>query len=280
MYVGPLGLLRPLPGHPSSRSPEPGQFFPGAVHESITGRRTFDRMGPSRRTWVLTWDRITEDAETFVQSLLRGSAQVPLVMMDPRKRNLLPDDVSTGGSTSSSSVAFTETGAATLAWQSGGIPVDFLGMVAGRQVWTGVTNTQTLYATSERLPIVAGSTYRVSAYVKTTTTFKFSARPFDLLGVEQATVTDGVNNPSTAGVWARLSWLYTPLAGVCSAYLGMTATGSGNIETCGWMAQIDESLGNWTFGYGCPQVIPVPGQISGSYFKTKYQGLALTLAEV
>jgi hypothetical protein len=277
--MGPLGYLRPLPPHPQDASPTVGLSIPGASHTSLGGRSTFDRSGRLRRTWNLTWSRLTEDEETYLQSLMRGSASASLRLMDPRKRNLLPADVASCGNETKGVTAFTDVGAATPTFTLGGVPTEFQGMLAGRLVWNTVTNTQTLYGTKEKLPIVAGSTYRISAWVKTTTTFRFSARPFNLSDVEQAVVTDATNNASTAGVWTRLSWLYTPAAGIGSAYVGLTATGSGNIETVGWMAQVDESLLTWTFGYGCPLVYVAPSA-DAPYWRTKYHGLTLQVSEV
>lgn len=276
-YMGPLGLLRPLPGFVSS--PEFSTGAPAATHTSLSGRTTLDRLGRTRRNWNVTWEMLTEDQETALQAFMRGTTGSVLRLMDPRKRNLAPEDVSTGGSSTLGVTAFTKTGVATLAWSSGSVPLDFLGLVAGRLVWTGVTNTQTLYGTTEQTPILAGSTYRVSAYVKTTTTFKFSARTFDFLGVEGAGALDATNNASTAGAWVRLSWLYTPAAGVTSTYFGLTATGTGDIETCGWMYQIDEPLKAWTFGHGCPAVQMVPFA-NGSYWRAKYHQFQSSIMEV
>lgn len=279
MYVGPLGYLRALPPHPSGAPPEPQLITPAVAHVALSGRSTEQRSGRLRRTWMLGWEWLTEDDETWLQALVRRSANSELRMLDPRKRNLAPEDVSTGGSSTLSVAAFTDVGAATPTWTAGGVPAALEGLLAGRVVWNAVTNTQTLYGTSERTPMVAGSTYRISAYVKTTTTFRFSARPFNTAGVEQAVVTDGTNNASTAGVWTRLSWLYTPAAGIGSAYFGLTATGSGNVETTGWQYQIDEPLAAWTFGYGCP-VIRVAPVANAGYWKTRYHKLQLQLLEV
>lgn len=278
MYAGPLGYLRALSGHPADSSPEPQLIIPGAAHTALSGATTFDSSGRVRRTWMLTWDWISEDEETWLQSLFRRSANADVRFMDPRSRNLAPEDVSTGGSSTLSTAAFTRVGGS-IAWAADSVPADLQGLVAGRLNWTGLANGNTLYATFERLPVIAGSTYRVSAYVKTTTTFRFSARPFNTAGVEQAAVTDAVNNPSTAGVWTRLSWLYTPAAGIGSALLGLTATGSGNIETTGWSYQIDESLAAWTFGYGCP-VVRIAPVANGGYWRTKYRKLQLQVLEV
>lgn len=280
MYAGPLGYVRALSGHPSDAAPDASLVVPGAAHVSLAGRSTFDRSGRVRRIWNLSWRWIPEEEETFLQSLLRRSAGADIRFMDPRKRNLAPEDTSTGGSSGPGISSFTKAGgAATLAWSAGSVPADLAGVVSGRLVWNGVANTDTLYSTFERTPILPGSTYTISMYVKTTTTFRFSARPFDQAGAEQAAVTDATNQASTAGVWARRSWLYTPAAGVHSAYFGLTATGAGNIETTGWQYQIDQPLAAWAFGYGCPVVRVAPAANAG-YFKDKYHNLQLQILEV
>ncbi len=278
-YAGPLGALRALPPHAADGAPEFALVRPAAVHTALSGRSTEDSTGRTRRGWNLAWKWITEDEETWLQALQRRTANAPLRFIDPRKRNLVPEDVATGGSRTRGVSAFTRTGAGTLVYTLSGVPTDFTGVLPGRLVWNGVTNTATLYGTLEKLPILSGSTYRVSAYVKTTTTFRFSARPFNTSDVEQAAVTDATNNASTAGVWTRLSWLYTPAVGIGSAYLGLTATGSGNVETTGWQCQIDEPLKAWTYGYGCPEVRISPAA-SGSYWRAKYHNLAFQVLEV
>lgn len=278
-YVGPLGLLQPLPGLPAGGEIQAPMGIPSANHVSLSGRTTQDRTGRARRAWGFGWEWLTEDEELYVQAAIRGQATDQLRILDPRKRNLAPEDVSVGGSQTKSLRSFTETGTGTPAWSSGGVPVELLGVTGGRIVWTGAASASTLYGTSEKTPIIANSTYRVSVFVKSTTTFTFSTRPFDLLGAEQTTVNDGTTQTSTAGVWVRKSFLYTPAAGICSAYFGMRATGSGNIETTGWSYQIDEVLKNWTFGYGCPVVVP-DGDITAKYWRIKYHNINLGLREV
>lgn len=278
-YLGPLGLLQPLPGHPMGGEVSAPSRFSAAEHVSLSGRTTQDRLGRVRRAWSLSWAWLDEDQELYIQAAARMQHTDQLRLMDPRKRNLAPEDISVGGSATKSVKAFTETGTGAIAWGSGGVPVELLGVTGGRVVWTGAANTSVLTGVTEKTPMIAGSTYRVSAFVKTTTTFKFIARPFDLLGAEQTTVQDGTNNASTAGVWLRKSWLYTPAAGICSAYFGFLATGSGNIETSGWSYQIDDTLKNWTFGYGCPTVT-VANEVPNTYFRTKYANTGLALQEV
>lgn len=282
-YVGPEGLLQALPGLPAGSNPEAPMVVPAANHVSLSGRSTQDRIWPARvrRVWKMSWEWLTEDEELRIQALLRMAARSPCRLLDFRKRNTLPEDISTCGTTTGTVTSFTDTGAATPVWTSGGVPLELLGLVGGRIVWSSVTNTQTLYGTSEKHPIFSGtfgSTYRMSAFVKSNTTFRLAARPFDLLGVEQATVQSS-QFASTASAWQRKEWLYTPLSGVTSAYFGLIANGSGNIETAGWQVQTDDTLRDWTFGYGAPTVLVEP-DVSASYFRTKYHNIGLIVREV
>jgi hypothetical protein len=279
-YLGPLGLMQALPRLPSGNSPEFSIAAPGAVHTSLSGAMTVDRTGRFRRGWSFSFDNLKEDEELLLQAAMRRSANAPLRLYDPRKRNSLPEDVSTGGSSTLSTVAFTDVGAATPAFLAGDVPALFSGVLSGGINWPTVTNAQQLWGTFEKHPILTGSTYRFSAYLKGSTTFKFGARPFNLAGVEQATVLDGTNTGTATGSWQRFSWAYTPAAGIASAYFGIQATGSGNLQTTGWMVQTDEtSLLAWAFGYGCPEVA---AQLSatGGYWRTKYHRLPLVLQEL
>lgn len=278
-YLGPLGVMSPLPPFPARFEPEVTVRVPVADHVSLEGRSTQDRLGRVRRAWACRWEWLTEDEELRIQAALRGQAGGGLRLLDPRKRNIATEDISTTGAASLSLESFTFTGAGAAAFAPGGGPLDLLGITGGRIALTALTNGQTLYGTGEKTPVITGSSYRISAFVKSTTTFKFSARPFDLLGAEGAVVLDPTNRASTAGVWSRFDWNYTPAAGVSSFYFGITATGSGTIDTAGWMYQIDESLKNWTFGYGCPEVL-VSAEVPTSYWRTKYHNLGLALREV
>jgi hypothetical protein len=276
-YIGPLGFLLPMPGLPKSSPPQTSMSTPGASHTSLAGATTIDRTGRPRRTWGVNWDFLKEDEELVLQAALRRAANADLRFYDPRMRNSLPEDVSTGGSSTRSVAAFTDIGAATPVFLAADVPALFSGLLAGGINWPTVTNGQQLWATFERHPILSGSTYRFSAYVKGSTTFKLGARPFNTAGVEQANVLDGTTNTAT-GAWQRFSWNYTPAAGTGSAYFGINANGSGNLQTTGWMVQTDEALLAWTFGYGCP-VVGLQLDSSGGYFKTRHK-LGLIIREL
>jgi hypothetical protein len=276
LYAGPLGTLYSLPRVPLSGPPDTPLSMPAAVHTALDGHVTVDRIGRIRRSWTIGYDWLTEDEELVAQSLVRRSANAPLRVYDPRRRNSLPEDVSTGGSSSLSVVAFTDIGAATPVFLAADVPTVFSGILAGGVNWPAVTNAQQLWGTFEQHPVLSGSTYRFSVYVKGSTTFKLGARPF-IGAVEQANVLDATNNTAT-GAWTRFSWLYTPAVGVTSAYFGLNATGSGNLQTTGWMVQTDEALKAWTFGHGCPE-IAANVSVAASYWKlrSKFQ---LVLQEV
>lgn len=277
-YLGPLGALQPLPPLPQDQDPEVGLTLSGAEFQSLTGRRTLHLSGRGRRAWRFSWNKLTEDEELFIQAALRRTAAATLRYMDPRKRNLLPEDVSVGGSATLSTSAFVDVGAATPVFLLADVPTVFSGVLAGGINWPSVTNGQQLWGTTEQLPIVAGSSYRFSAYVKGSTTFKLGARPFNTAGVEQANVLDGTTNTAT-GAWTRFSWDYTPAGGLGSVYFGINANGSGNLQTTGWMVQVDEALANWTFGYGCPEVYVQP-QMQGGQWRLKYHKATIMVVEV
>lgn len=277
-YVGPVGAMVALPAASITDLPRMTMAIPGQEHRSLSGAGTMDRVGRARRAWGLSSSWLTEDEELAAQAAIRRSANAALRMYDPRKRNSLPEDMSTGGSITRSVSAFTDVGAATPLFVSGDVPTAFQGLLAGGISWPGVTTGQQLWGTFERHPLLAGSTYRFSAYAKGSTTFRFGVRPYNLSGVEQATVLDATTNTAT-GVWQRFSWLYTPAVDVFSAYFGIQATGSGTIQTTGWLVQTDEALKNWTFGYGCPEVA-ASFEVSMSYWRTKYHNLAVVFEEL
>lgn len=277
-YVGPVGSMVALPRSSVTDPPRPAMSIPGQEHRSLSGAGTIDRSGRVRRAWGLSFSWLSEDEELAVQAAVRRSANAALRFYDPRKRNSLPEDMSTGGSITRSISAFTDIGAATPAFVPGDVPSVFQGILAGGLSWPGVTNGQQLWGTFERHPILAGSTYRFSAYVKGTATFRFGVRPFNISGVEQATVLDATTNTAT-GSWARLSWLYTPAVDITSVYFGLQATGSGVIQTTGWLVQTDEVLKDWTFGYGCPEV-SAGFDVAMGYWRTKYHDISVVFREL
>lgn len=187
------------------------------------------------------------------------------------------------GNTNTSPVTFTyddfqALGVLPLAYLAGSVPTALVGYLGGGQDWSGLFLNSTLTAITEKMPIIAGSTYRFSVYAAGTAQVKLIARPFNSADVEQ-TVATGLTETLT-GTLTRYSWLWTPSAGQVSAWFGLQAQGTGNVQTTGWHVGIDRaSLDPWSFGVGCPEVF-VDSDISVSYWRLKYHQMRLVLREV
>lgn len=169
------------------------------------------------------------------------------------------------------------TGSPPLAFLNASVPASLVGILAGGQSWSGFFLNNTLSVTTEKMPILAGSTYRFSVYALGAASVKLIARPFDVAGVEQ-TMAAGTTEVLT-GSYVRYSWLWTPSAGQVSAYFGLQAQGTGTVQTTGWHVGIDRaSLDPWSFGVGCPAVVLDP-EVPASYWRAKFHRIKIQLRE-
>lgn len=252
-YLGNYGNLKALPPLPQGADPDVNTLVMGAVHQSLTGRVTRDRLGGNKRAWKFQWERLKQDDLTVIEGFTLGAFRTPYFLIDGRRKNILPADVSAAGSVSRTKAAFTPS-AGTLAFGlAANPPAEFTGVLDGCLNWTGVVNGNTLMMSGDRIPILAGSTYRFSAYLTGTTTCRLTAFPYDASNVAQATVTS--SNLTLTGSYQRFDFVYTPGGTSYSVRFGLTATGSGNISTLGWQAEMDQALSAWAFGFGCPMVV-------------------------
>ena len=96
-YLGPLGDLRALPVIERDQTVEAAAGAVLAEHESLSGSRTVQRMGPHRRTWDLSWVYLTLDEADEIDALRRGLLGSPLWLVDPNRPNLLPPQIATAG---------------------------------------------------------------------------------------------------------------------------------------------------------------------------------------
>lgn len=163
-----------------------------------------------------------------------------------------------------------------VAFSQASVPSVFSGVLAGGLDLQGWFLDNRLTATAEKIPILAGSTYRFSIYAKGTAQFKLTVRPFDVAGTEQTLVTGSTETPT--GAWTRYEYLYTPSAGHVAAYVGLVAQASGNLQTTAWWVAIDQAFSTWSFGVGCPTVVVLP-DIGVSNWRAKFQRMSLTLRE-
>ena len=161
-------------------------------------------------------------------------------------------------------------------FHGGGLPTDYDGLVSGGLTWSGLGLGALLTASYEKMPILAGSTYRFSIWAKGSAGFKLMARPFDVAGAEQTLATGSTETPT--GAWTRYSWLWTPSVGQVAAYFGLQAQTTGSLSTTLWQVEMDQALTAWSFGAGCPEVVVSP-DIDRTYWRTKYHQLSLVLRE-
>jgi hypothetical protein len=170
-------------------------------------------------------------------------------------------------------------GTPALAYLAGSVPAGYGGIIGGGQNWTGLFLNNLLTATSEKVPVLAGSTYTFSVFALGTTNVKLVARPFDASGVEQTLAAS--SSQTLTGSYQRFSWVWTPSAGQVSAWFGLQAQGSGNVQTTLWQTVIDDAVTPivWGFGVGCPTVVLDP-EVPASYWRAKFHRLRLLLREV
>lgn len=165
-----------------------------------------------------------------------------------------------------------------LVYLPGSVPSALAGVLAGAQSWSGLFLNSQLNATSEKMPVLAGSTYTFSCYALGTAQVKLVARPFDVAGVEQTLAASSTQ--TLTGSYQRFSWVWTPSAGQVSAYFGLQAQGTGTATATGWQVVIDDAATPipWAFGVGCPTVSVDP-DVPASYWRAKHHRIKLVLRE-
>jgi hypothetical protein len=254
-YIGPVGYMVPLPPHKRSPSLEATRDYIGQLQESLSGRRTLD-IRAFKKTWSLDWDWRKEDE---LRALLRpylGYANIPMRFLDPRSRNLLPLNVSTGGSELQDVDGFTRSGAGVLSYVAdASMPLELQGELSGEiQLATAVTGN-TLTGTAETLPMVYYSKYLFSAYVKGSGTWAPCLQELNTAGTVVNTVF--LASPVTlSSTWQLVQMSYVPDGTYPQLYFGLRCATAGTVQTTGWQVQIDEYLRRpWMPGDGCPEVV-------------------------
>ncbi|MEV1294432.1 hypothetical protein [Pseudonocardia sp. NPDC049635] len=105
-YVGPLGLLLPLPDVSSAVEVATDRI--GSSSRSLMGRQWRDTLG-YQRTWTWKWLDLLPSQLPYVEALSTGMVPGPLRLIDPRRANRLPEQVASGGSRSRSPDGFAVT---------------------------------------------------------------------------------------------------------------------------------------------------------------------------
>lgn len=257
-HLGPLGRLRALPSPSLGGGPDATATRWGAVHRSLGGRVTIDRLAV-KRVWALTWPYLDPDTHAFLDALHLGAVAGPLWLVDPQRRNLASVRVATTGSSDRTTRGFTAT-AGTLAWTA---TVPDIGVpVAGGLSWDAPTGGSLRADTA--VPVVPGEVITATAFVAATTPVVLTIESYDRTGAALPTTTSPSTVPGTAGT--RVVLTATPHPSAATARMVLTAA-AGVIATAGWQIEASESPTAWTPGGGASEVAveaftsayPIPG---------------------
>ena len=263
-YLGPIGYLTALPPHKRDPSLDASRDIIGQLQEGLSGRRTLD-IRAFKKVWNLDWDWRLEDELLGILRGYLGFANSPLRIIDPRVRNLLPLNLSTGGSELQATDGFNRTGTGVLTYQADAtMPTELQGQLSGEIQLSGSTTGDSMMGVTETVPLLPYSTYLFTGFVKGSGQWSPAYQPVNAAGAVVTTV--WTSALTLTGNWQQFSVSYTSDGTYPQMYFGLRCSASGTVQTTGWQVQIDEYARRpWMPGNGCPEVIVAK-------FQKKYQG--------
>ncbi|SDC25908.1 hypothetical protein [Actinokineospora iranica] len=274
-HLGPVGALRPLPSPSLGSGPDATATRHGAIHRSLDGRVTVDRVAV-KRTWSLTWPYLDPDTHAYLDALHHGLVAGPLWLVDPERRNRLPPHIAASGSFQHTTTGFFPS-AGTLAWTTE-VPVPDVPLAGGLD-WSVPAGGGQLIA--DPCPVLPGEPVCMSVWVTSTVLpVGLLVALYDAAGafVSFATSPSPATTPETG---ARLWLTHTPTAPAALARLALTAdssTSGGRVATTGWQLEPGLTPGGWAPGGGAAHV--VPDALSAAYPVPGARATTLTLLEV
>jgi hypothetical protein len=231
IYLGPPGGLLALP---SLSGPAAPLDLRAAVHQSLAGVRTVDRVGTPKRTYTFSRAALTADEWGLLEGLALGLyGPEPYVLVDPWRRNLLDENTSTAGGFLRDLTGLTVLGAGTLTLVGpvttagqGRYHASYASTASGAAGTQGVTTadlTSAATVTASATPVLPSASYTFQALVKT------------LAG--------------TAASWrAAVGW-YDSAGALLS-----TSTGTGSVVTGSWVARTVAATSPATAAYAVGRV--------------------------
>lgn len=119
IYLGPPGFLQALPY--MGRGIDASLDLGAVVQKALGGARTVDYVGAPKRVYQLERKFLTGDELSVLESLAYGlwTADVPMALMDPWRRNLLTPNQSTAGDVLRSTAGVLVTGSGAVIGTSG-----------------------------------------------------------------------------------------------------------------------------------------------------------------
>lgn len=273
--LGPLGALRALPSPHRGNPPEATATRIGAVHRSLSGRPTIDRLA-TRRTWTLVWPFLDPDTYAYLDALHQGMVTGPLWLIEPSRPNRFAPAIASTGSTDRSPAGFTAVSGA-VTWSTQPVTTDI--PLAGGITWQATAAASRMDATPI-VPVLPGETLTFSAHV-------VAARPVRLtlqtLYPNGAIASEHQTDEITPGLFngARIELTVVPPASAASCRVGVSTgvmPSESWVATWAWQLEAAPFATRWRPGGGAAQVLveslPVTYPVPGSY------GTTLTLLEV
>lgn len=270
-YMGPLGALVELPSVARGSNPEASPKRIGGRHVALSGRRTDDLFGV-KKTWSLTWNWLSEEDWRPLHAAYHRLVRSGYRLVDTRMRNLLSESVAGTGGMLRNSRGFETSGAGALSQFDVTPPTDLLGLLDSAIKMNGHAANDYLWVEGQPIPFITGSAYRYSAWVKGSG----NAR----LAVNRSV--SGISTGATValtGTWQRLDLSFTPGVSDTWATVGVQGlSAASEVHVTGMMVQIDEALGEWMPGFGCPEV--TVSKLSHPYPRPGYHGVSAEIEEV
>lgn len=267
-YLGASGALTALP------DPEAGLSMPveriGGSHQLLGGGKVRDTIGYSR-SWNLSWTAITLAQYGLLEGFYYGfTGPGPFYFFDDEQTNLLPLNVATGTDTLGTTAGFTPNGTATLQsstgsntnWNAlgGPFPANGTRTLQG-SIPTGFA-ANTVFAIGPNVPVVAGQTFTLSAYVSSAggNAFGIYCKIVWLASDGSTSVGTVQSNTVAAGPAGRM---VASGAAPSTAYYARlqiytdTTNASGSTQFAysdGWQFEMNNAVSTWQPGVPAPLV--------------------------
>lgn len=270
-YLGPLGNIVELPSVARGSNPDASPARIGGRHVSLSGRITDDLFG-IKRQWDLTWTYLDEEQWRPLHAAYLRHVRDGYRLIDTRMRNILAANIAATGGLFRNSRGFDTSGAGAVSQFDTTGPDALVGILDSAIKMNGHAANDYLWVTGEALPLIEGSEYRYSAWVKGSGNARL-AIDLEVFGVlTGATV-------ALTGTWQRIEMTGTADAIDRYGTIGVQGlSAASEVQVMGMMVQIDEPLDEWMPGSGCPEVTVT--RLTHSYPYVGYHSVNAVLQEV
>ncbi|CRK55422.1 hypothetical protein [Alloactinosynnema sp. L-07] len=272
--LGPVGGLRALPSPSLSGAPDATAARIGAVHRSLTGRVTVDRVAV-KRVWVLSWPYLDPGTAAFLDAIHLGMVAGPLWLLDGERPNRLTPHVAATGSAERTTTGFTASAGA-LTWTTG-VPASTLPLAGGLS-WAATAAGGQVYL--DPIPVVPGEPLTMSAWAASAAVaLRWTAALYDKTDTYLSFTESIPTTPGAAG--QRLTHTFTPTGNAALVRVALTASptpSGGTATTTAWQLEPGPAATAWAPGGGAA-VVAVDA-LTTAYAVPGSRAMALMLLEV